>query len=432
MKPSWCIKELLFILIIFNGSMEFGYILVYPSPAIESMKSNGFSISSFEEKAFKSISALTAIIGPFLSNFLLHYLGRRPVASLFGILGAIFWIMLPFMKRSFFYYGIIERGLIGITMGGYSAICPLYMVELAPPNVKGFFGTFNQVGIAFGIVVCYLIGNWANWINLAYCGSIFSGLLGLLIWICPETKAGLQLQRQRFAKKKNLDNGALLDSVPISETPIKESIFQKKYLKDLLICCMLMFFQQFCGINGILTNITVLFKNAGISISEGIASTISSSAQVFSAFLGGLFIDHIGCRMSLLISIFGLVVSLLFYALSIKYNLGAWSPIIALFLYLLLFGLGMGPIPWFIVPESFPTSVRSIATSIASATNWTCAFLVIFIFPFLQDKFGEFKTMLIFMCIMILGFLFTFCFLRNPKKEQVREQTNDLSINETD
>lgn len=416
MKPNWWVKELIYALIIFNGSMEFGYILVYPSPAIENMKDSGYNISKFEEKAFKSISALTAIFGPFLSDLLLRYMGRRPVSSIFGLLGTLFWLILPIMKKSFFWFGILERGLIGIMMGAYSAICPLYIVELSPPNCKGFFGTLNQLGIAIGIVICYLIGNWVNWRLLAYCGAIFTSIYGIFVWFCPESNAGLELERARKESKSTVGIESELISVQ------KETLFQKKYAMDLIVGCALMFFQQFCGINGILTNITKLFKDAGLSIGEGIASAISSSAQVFSIFVGGLIIDHTGRRLSMIISVSGLIAALLLYALSIKFKFGSWFPILAIFIYLLLYGIGMGPIPWFIVPELFPTSVRSIATSIASSVNWLCAFIVIFIFPLLEESFGEFTTMLIFMFIMVGALIFSLICVHDPRKHSYNSQ----------
>ena len=41
-----------------------------------------------------------------------------------------------------------------------------------------------------------------------------------------------------------------------------------------------------------------------------------------------------------------------------------------------LFAVGLGPIPWLIVSEMFPTELVTNAQAVASQLNWACAFVV--------------------------------------------------------
>src|SRR5438093_12735855 len=62
-------------------------------------------------------------------------------------------------------------------------------------------------------------------------------------------------------------------------------------------------------------------------------------------------------------------------------NVDGISPVLMLasiLLYVAFFALGMGPGPWLIISEIFPTKVRGRAASIATSTLWSGTLLVTF------------------------------------------------------
>jgi hypothetical protein len=62
-----------------------------------------------------------------------------------------------------------------------------------------------------------------------------------------------------------------------------------------------------------------------------------------------------------------------------------YVPTIIIFLCMMAFGIGAGPIPWFIVPEMFPTAVRAAAVAVAVTSNWVFTFVAIELFPQLKN-----------------------------------------------
>ena len=50
--------------------------------------------------------------------------------------------------------------------------------------------------------------------------------------------------------------------------------------------------------------------------------------------------------------------------------------LVALFLYIAAFSLGLGPVPWLLMPELLPTRARGAAAALATVLNWSCSFLV--------------------------------------------------------
>lgn len=395
----YCGVLILHAMILMLGSLTFGYVLGYPSPTIPEIVDD-FNLATSQTTIFNSISSLTAIAGPFIAHAILYFASRRLTTFIISTVGALFWGLLLIMNKKLFWWGILCRAILGIVMGAYSSIIPMYIIEIAPKDHTGFFGTLNNLGIGLGLVLLYLCGNWLHWKVLTIIGCCICGLLMLLVWLVPESPV-------------------------VKEDVKKESVFQKKYMKGLMIGIAMMFFQQFSCINGILTNLTTLFNKAGINVNNGIASAISSSAQVITIFISSFFVERFGRRPAWCISAAGIVVFLLIYAFSVKFDWGKYAPVAAIFCFLFFYGLGTGPVAWYIVPELFPDSVRSAATSIASSANWLCAFIVIQIFPSLDSAIGTFWAIVIFAIISVGSFIFGFFCVTEPVNNTLDNEKED-------
>ncbi|OHS96200.1 major facilitator superfamily transporter [Tritrichomonas foetus] len=379
---------LVYALILLLGSFSFGYIVTYASPAVPAIQKI-MDISTLEATLFNAIAALFAIFGATLATILINIGGKKLTVFATSLTGAIFWIALPFMTLKNIWLGILGRAILGVVTGSFSVVIPLCIHEIAPVEYLGIYGSLSQFGITVGCMTCYLISDLLDWRQLTYFEAVVCGLFCFLIWIVP-----------------------LKDQTTTSENLPKESVFQKKYLPRLMIGIGAMYFQQFSGINAILTNLNSLFEKAGLDLSTGLASGIAASAQVIAVIVGGVLIQKLGRKFVWVLSLVGAAVSITLYGLTLKFP--SWPgiiPVITIFLYLLTFGVGLGPIPWFIVPELFPPSVSSAATSTATVANWLCAFTVIFSFKYLQEAIGDFMCMILFMIVCAGGAVFGWFFV---------------------
>jgi MFS family permease len=52
---------------------------------------------------------------------------------------------------------IIGRLIIGLWVGAYVTVCPLYISEIAPPSISGSLGSFNQMGAVTGVLFGFTI-----------------------------------------------------------------------------------------------------------------------------------------------------------------------------------------------------------------------------------------------------------------------------------
>eukprot|EP00854_Cymbomonas_tetramitiformis_P010299 gene10299-12182_t len=87
-----------------------------------------------------------------------------------------------------------------------------------------------------------------------------------------------------------------------------------------------------------------------------------------------------------------------------------WLPLLAvagILLYRVSFSFSMGPIPYIITAEVFPTSARSLGVAFSSATQWMMNFMVSITFLPLVGLLGSHGVWLIYisMCLMAAGFI---------------------------
>jgi MFS family permease len=409
-------KNLIYTIILSLGSFTFGYIISFPSPADRVFDILVPSISKEDPKHtfFKSVSSLTAIVGPFLVNILLSprlNLGRRITCFIIAVTGCMFWMLQVDSGSPKIELLIAGRALLGLTMGCFSSLIPLYVVELAPSDQTGCFGTFPQVFIALGVTVCWAIGSFVDedhlWDALVFFGAGIDGLLGLLIWFVPESPACIQ-ERNRTVNESG------------------ESLFSRKWFRWIIIAAGFGFFQQFTGVNAIVTDLHDLLMNMWKNDDKkewnaGIGSFVSSVAQVIACGFSGPLIERWGRDKIWTLSFALCAVADVGLAVMDRVkNANPWYQVAFIFLHLFGFGLGAGPIAWFIVPEMLPTIVRPTGVVLAAVSNWICSFAVIHLFPTMKEKIHIFGSFLLFGVMSIAGSVFGFFCIRNPELDDER------------
>lgn len=409
-----CVKELGYAMILLLGPITFGTIMCYPSPTADKIRSDHhLKDDAMEWSFYNSVSSLFAIAGPFVTTGFLkaYHNSRKKVVFTCACLGTAFWL-LNCLTKVHIWAGIVMRAFLGVVMGSYSSISPMYLVEIAPEGTSGFFGSLNQIGIVVGMVLFDFIGPSLSYNEMNYIGAAIAALQAGLIWLVEESPAAIKINEKKQAA--------------INEVK-KESLWQKKYAFGLCSGILMMFLQQFCGINAILTNLADIMNESGLDIDGNYQAGIASCSQLIAVVISALIIDKIGRKITWIISCSMIVVFLLIFALNTKYDWSTVLPLICIFLYQLGFGLGMGPIPWFIIPEYFNDDVRSMATMVVVASNWIFAFVIIFVWPAMKNGMGMFGSLLFFMFISVGAIIYGIFCIHEPKQHGDEEQLRKVS-----
>jgi SP family myo-inositol transporter-like MFS transporter 13 len=95
--------------------------------------------------------------------------------------------------------------------------------------------------------------------------------------------------------------------------------------------------------------------------------------------------------------------------------------IVTLFLYIAFFAPGMGPLPWTVNSEIYPTWARSTAIAIATTVNWLCNLIISMTFLTLTDSIGQPATFWMYAGLGVLGLVFMVLLVPETKGRKLEE-----------
>ncbi|XP_010242564.1 PREDICTED: sugar transporter ERD6-like 7 [Nelumbo nucifera] len=404
------------------GSFEFGSCAGYSSPTQSAIREDlGLSLAQYS--VFGSILTFGAMIGAITSGPIADFIGRKGAMWMSAAFCTGGWLAIYFAEGAL----LLDIGRLstGYGMGVFSYVVPVFIAEMAPKDLRGGLTTVNQLMICSGVSVAYIIGTVLTWRALALTGLIPCFILFLGLFFIPESprwlaKMGYQKEfdaalRRLRGKDADISHEAaeIQDYIETLQQLPKAKIldlFQRRYLRSVIVGVGLMVFQQFGGINGICFYVSQIFVSAGFPSDVG---TITYAClQVVITALGAFLMDKAGRRPLLLVSASGLVLGCILTAISFYLKVHELSiksvPALAvtgILVYIGSFSAGMGATPWVIMSEIFPINVKGIAGSLATLVNWFGAWAISYTFNFLMS-WSSYGTFILYAAINGLAILF--------------------------
>ncbi|XP_036892584.1 solute carrier family 2, facilitated glucose transporter member 8 isoform X2 [Sturnira hondurensis] len=298
------------------GPLSFGFALGYSSPAIPSLRRAAPPAPQLDNEAaswFGAIVTLGAAAGGVLGGWLVDRAGRKlsllfctvPFVTGFAVITAAqdLWMLLG------------GRLLTGLACGIASLVAPVYISEIAYPEVRGLLGSCVQLMVVTGILLAYLAGWVLDWRWLAVLGCVPPSFMLLLMCCMPETPRFLLTRHQR--QEAMAAAQFLWGSEQGWEEPSAGAEHQGFHLaqlrhpgvyKPFVIGVSLMVFQQLSGINAVMFYAKTIFEEAKLRDSS-LASVVVGVIQVlFTAMAAGIM-DRAGRRLLLALSGVVMVVS---------------------------------------------------------------------------------------------------------------------------
>jgi len=310
-------------------------------------------------------------------------------------------------------------------------VCPIYIAELAPADRRGRLGSLFQLGIVLGIFLTLLINAgiqglgdaaWnttTGWRWMLGAETLPAALLLALLFFVPESPRWLA-QRGRWDEARAVlapiagaagadrELAAVREALAGEEGRFSE-LFGPRFRRPLLIAVVLMAFSQFSGINAIMYYSTKIFTTAGVGVQNAFMSSVVVGL-VNLAFTGVAiaFVDRAGRRALLLVGLTVQTAALGAVGWMFQTEAGGLPLLVAVLAYIGAFAMALGPIPWIVCSEIFPTRIRGRAMSVATFTIWTACYAVTQTFPMLNDNpaVGPAKTFWVYGALSLLALFF--------------------------
>ena len=456
------------VLVAVIGGLLFGYDTAVISGAEKGLQAFFKSASDFTYTdglhGFTTSSALIGcIIGAFLSGIMASKLGRKKSLFIAGVLFFLSALGSYYPEFLFFEKGAASMSLLvafncyrvlgGIGVGLASALCPMYIAEVAPASKRGTLVSWNQFAIIFGQLVVYFVNfliirshandpaivEWTNsvgWRVMFVSEAVPAGLFALLILLVPETPRYLALSGQddkALTVLSNINGEAKAREIlaEIKETAVEktEKLFAYGFMV-VFIGCMLSVFQQIIGINAVLYFAPRIFESMGVS-NNMLFTVIMGIINISFTLVAVFSVEKLGRKPLLITGSLGMAVGALGVALSNVVTLPAVIPVISIMVYSACFMFSWGPICWVYISEIFPNTIRSQATAIAVAFQWIFNFIVSSTFvPMynmklgaMGDSFGHFFAYALYGVICIAAAIFVWKLVPETKGKTLEDMT---------
>jgi MFS transporter, sugar porter (SP) family len=425
------------------GAMAVGTVLAWTSPTLLELQSPNSTLPVTPEEGswIGSLVAVGAIAGALPAGYLADRFGRKLVLLALSAPFLLSWIMITAANAVGILYA--ARLIAGFATGATTVVAPMFIGEIAESSVRGALGSYFQLMLTVGILYTYVVGAIANYIWLGILSGIVPVVFFLTFLRVPESPTYLMKKHRTENAKKSLqyyrgpshniwkelqDLNKDISEATQAKVSMRDLISSKGTRRALVIALGIMIFQQLSGVNAVIFYSGDIFKAAGSTLDPKIASIIVGVVQVVVTYIASAVVDRAGRKVLLLLSasIMSLCLAVLGLYFCLKNNEDdvsgiGWLPLLCVTIYIVMFSLGFGPLPWLIMGEVFAPNVKGAASSVAVCTNWTLTFVVTYSFGKLIDGLGEDWTFWSFAIICGIATVFTYYLVPETKGKTLSE-----------
>lgn len=405
------------------GGLLFGYDTAVISGAEKGLQAffsgaSDFTYTDTMHGITSSSALIGCIIGSALSGFFASRFGRKRsllIAGVFFFVSALGSYCPEFLffehgkpSLSLLYMFNFYRIIGGVGVGLASAVCPMYIAEVAPADKRGALVSWNQFAIIFGQLVVYVVNTlilgdhlqptveqiahlsfpaeaqWTvetGWRYMFGSEAFVAGAFIVLVCFVPMSP--------RFLAMKGRDEQALYVLARINgvakareilsdikaTTSVKNERLFSFGIMVVFVGIMLSVFQQAIGINAVLYYAPRIFESMGMG-NPMVQTVIMGMINIAFTVLAIFTVERWGRKPLLITGSAGMALGAFGVALTFGDPNMSIVTMLSIMIYSASFMMSWGPICWVLIAEIFPNTIRGAAVAVAVAFQWVFNWIV--------------------------------------------------------
>ena len=350
-------------------------------------------------------------------------------------------------------------------------IIQVYLGEVPSKKLRGVVGAIGQGILAIGVMLSYVLGAIGGF-RYYYISLVAVGIVALfevlMIWL-PETPRWLfakgHVERAEsvllWLRGKKIDITEELEEIEkvvVAKKNSKKNMMQEFLRRGVIIPFIYVLtsfvFQQIGGVSAVFAFAAAIFSEAGVAnprvmsiYAVGVVGVIGNFSIVF-------VVDSIGRRTLLILSGAGMCIACAMLGIhffitrpslcsSNDFNNNSTSlmldttnapttsapcnshfaplAIASLVLYRFSYSIGLGPIPYILLSEMLPLSVRGFASGLVGTVMWLTVSAVAGLYLKYVELVEQWFVMWTFALFNLLSVLFTIVFIPETKGKSIEE-----------
>uniref|UniRef100_A0A146KS94 Facilitated trehalose transporter Tret1 n=1 Tax=Lygus hesperus TaxID=30085 RepID=A0A146KS94_LYGHE len=446
--------------------------MVIALPSVPCGMSLAFSAVSFDSldlsvddaSWYASITIMSFPIGSLIVGKLMDQYGRKPALLSITVVSFIGWLMLAVPSSDVSLTKLlVGRMLTGVAGGLASVPAAVYAAEcLCPNNVKlrSSLVTWSTVALSTGIFLAYMTGAFLEYYNVASIATLVSIVALVLVAIfIPESPVWLSMKgRHGDAEWSEREINIAPPPTPMEEPSASEwedaspqappppppepatlkELTKPEVYKPLLIMIGFLFFQQFSGVFVVIAYMVDIIRAAGVvTLSAYWLAVVGGAVILLVSILASIVYPKTGVRAIATLSSMGTAVTMFWIGiyLSTRYLwVGStgwyflnWVPVFLILSNIALSSAGFLILPWSMLGEVFPISVKGVAAGLATCCGFIFSFAALKLYPYIQLGLGVAEVFYFFGSVALLGTMFVVAFLPETHGKTLQEIINEFT-----
>ncbi|XP_049847637.1 facilitated trehalose transporter Tret1-like [Schistocerca gregaria] len=418
----------------------YGTFMTWPSTTLPILQGEGSPIplTADEGSWLASINSLTMLVGVFGAGYSVDIIGRKKLVLASAVPLLAWWLMVAFSDS----YGMLlaARAIGSIGGGLISTVMPMYLCEVADPDIRGVLVAIHLVLMQMGTLFIYCIGPYLPIPVVAgICASVPVIFFIAFIWMPESPYFLLSRHREKDAKrillrlKGKLSPEDLDSELTVMHETIRQKNESKGKLKDLftvpvhrrtlLIMTGFILLQASSGAIAIMTYTTSIFEASGSNLDPNVSSIILASVLLVTSVGASFIIDRFGRRTLAMASLMICSACLTaegayFYVNEVYGDVNSafdWLPLAALMGFQVSFGLGAGPVMSPMIGEIYHVSVKGAAASINTTVIALYGFFLKKMFQVVSDNVGAYWSFWGFAVLCVCATAYVYFLLPETK-----------------
>lgn len=190
-------------------------------------------------------------------------------------------------------------------------------------------------------------------------------------------------------------------------------------------------FSNFTGLIIFLTYGSIIIRKSGTHLPSGGSSIFIAVVQLVAGIITYKLIDQKGRKFLLILSLIGCAIS---HAIMVAYMFGKnydifgdytsifqWTPVLCMASVIFMSSVGMSPLTFICMAESFPSKIRSIGMTFGTIVINGFAFILFKMYPLVQEAIGLQACLVIFCICCTIGTIYIVVFLEETKGKELNE-----------
>ncbi|KAK9392019.1 solute carrier family 2 facilitated glucose transporter member 5-like [Crotalus adamanteus] len=390
------------------------------------MKKNAHRNDTFHDNLVigfaTSLFPVGAMVGSLLVGVLVDRFGRKWTVMIDNYISLVCSMFMTCANLQHgFIFAMFSRFFIGISMGIFSGVIPMYLLEISPLALRGSIGMVPHFFVVIGVQMAQifsfpeLLGTVEDWPALVSLPGLLAIWQILLLPSCPESPRYLFIQKNKEEEAKEALKLLRFQSDVADE--LEELRREDRLEKDekkmntlrllgyrqlrwhLVSVIVIVVGQQLSGVNVIYLCIEKFLFSTGLSYKKARYFQMMTTALLILAILYGMYIvDTKGRKLQLLVGFGMATVFCLLLTVTIDLEVKfAWLSFlnnVLINIFLLVHAMGPSALINLVTGELFLQSSRSSAYVVGQFLHWFLNYTTVLIFVYAENYVGHYSLLL--------------------------------------